>query len=160
MKNKIEFIENERTVLKFKMDVNSFLGSYSHEDKLLTLEWNPTYGAEEVEGVSLRDARKDEVVDYKYGGQLAAYCITVRLDSRRLGRIYLYRNARIGHINAYPVTEGTAGAYHTLILPCVNPDDRAAVFSSSTFEEVKKLITNFIDVLVTSFIVKLSGGEE
>ena len=160
MKNKIEFIENERTVLKFKMDVNSFLGSYSHEDKLLTLEWNPTYGADEVEGVSLLDAREEEVVDYKYGGQLAAYCITVRLDSKRVGRIYLYRNARIGHINAYPVAEGTAGAYHILILPCVNPDDRAAVFSSSTFEGVKKIITIFIDGLVKSFIDKLAGGEE
>lgn len=153
MKNKIEFIENERTVLKFKMDVNSFLGSYSHEDKLLTLEWNPTYGADEVEGVSLIDARKDEVVDYKYGGQLAAYCITVRLDSRRLGRIYLYRNARIGHINAYPVAEGTAGAYHVLVLPWVRTaDDRANVFSASTFEEVKKIIINSIDELV--------GGEK
>lgn len=148
MKNKIEFIENERTVLKFKMDVNSFLGSYSHEDKLLTLEWNPTYGADEVEGVSLRDARKAEVVEYKYGGQLAAYCITVRLDSRRLGRIYLYRNARIGHINAYPVSEGTAGAYHVLVLPRVRADDMAAVFSAPTFEEVKKIVISFINELV------------
>jgi hypothetical protein len=152
MKNKIEFIENERTVLKFKMDVNSFLGSYSHEDKLLTLEWNPTYGADEVEGVSLRDARKAEVVEYKYGGQLAAYCVTVRLDSRRLGRVYLYRNARIGHINAYPVAEGTAGAYHVLVLPRVRAYDKAAVFSCPTFEEVKKIVISFINELV--------GGEK
>jgi hypothetical protein len=160
MKNKIEFIENERTVLKFKMDVNSFLGSYSHEDKLLTLEWNPTYGADEVEGVSLLDAREEEVVDYKYGGQLAAYCITVRLDSRRLGRIYLYRNARIGHINAYPVAEGTAGAYHVLVLRDVSPVGMADVFSASTFEEVKKIIINSIDKLVVIFIDELAGGEK
>lgn len=152
MKNKIEFIENERTVLKFKMDVNSFLGSYSHEDERLTLEWNPTYGADEVEGVSLRDARKAEVVEYKYGGQLAAYCVTVRLDSRRLGRVYLYRNARIGHINAYPVAEGTAGAYHVLVLPSVRAYDKAAVFSCPTFEEVKKIVISFINELV--------GGEK
>lgn len=152
MKNKIEFIENERFVLKFKMDVNSFLGSYSHEDKLLTLEWNPTYGADEVEGVSLIDARKDEVVDYKYGGQLAAYCITVRLDSRRLGRIYLYRNARIGHINAYPVAEGIVGAYHILVLPYVRSVHIPSVFSAPTFEEVKKIIISSIDVLM--------GGEK
>jgi hypothetical protein len=134
------------------MDVNSFLGSYSHEDKLLTLEWNPTYGADEVEGVSLRDARKAEVVEYKYGGQLAAYCVTVRLDSRRLGRVYLYRNARIGHINAYPVAEGTAGAYHVLVLPRVRAYDKAAVFSCPTFEEVKKIVISFINELV--------GGEK
>lgn len=152
MKNKIEFIENERTVLKFKIDVNSFFGSYSHEDKLLTLEWNPTYGANEVEGFSLSDARKDEVVDYKYGGQLAAYCITVRLDSRRLGRIYLYRNARIGHINAYPVEDGTIGAYHILVLPYARPAHMPTFFSTPTFEKVKKIIISSIN--------ELMGGEK
>jgi hypothetical protein len=141
MKNNPKFIENEKEVIRFKIEVNSFLLALVPKNKSLTIEWNPTYGAETVDGVNLKKYREDVITEYKYGGQLSAYCLTLRVDGKRIGRIYLYRNAKIGHINAYPVSEGEAGAYHILAVRSLTVP---SFHSCSTFEEVKNTIIDLI----------------
>jgi|LSQX01.2.fsa_nt_gb hypothetical protein len=142
MKNNPKFIENEKEVFRFKIEVNSFLLALVPKNKSLTVEWNPTYGADIVEGVNLEEHRKDTITGYKYGGQLSSYCLTVYVDGKRIGRIYLYRNAKIGHINAYPVSEGETGAYHVLVFKYTT--ELPSFYSCSTFEEVKNIIIDLI----------------